>query len=76
VLNQCYLVFTSAFWYQVTIPEVEAAERLLLAPLEYKGFYRAVARYGYLDRVDQVGQNYHWKNESAHSFHCPLYGWL
>lgn len=36
------------------MPFVSEADRLLLAPLEYRGFYRCVARYGYMDRVDQV----------------------
>ena len=28
-------------------------ERLLVKHLEYPGFYRVVARYGYIDQVDQ-----------------------
>jgi hypothetical protein len=34
---------------------VSDQQRLLLSPLEFKGFYRCVARYGYMDKVDQVG---------------------
>jgi hypothetical protein len=40
---------------QVPIPHVSDQQRLLLSPLEFKGFYRCVARYGYMDKVDQVG---------------------
>jgi len=39
---------------QVPIPHVVPQERLLLAPLEFRGFYKCVARYGYMDKVDQV----------------------
>ena len=35
------------------MPEVQEDERLLVKHLEYPGFYRVVARYGYIDRVDQ-----------------------
>lgn len=38
---------------QVPIPHVSDQQRLLLSPLEFKGFYRCVARYGYMDKVDQ-----------------------
>lgn len=37
------------------IPHVSDQQRLLLSPLEFKGFYRCVARYGYMDKIDQVG---------------------
>lgn len=40
---------------QVPIPTVSDAQRLLLAPLEFRGFFRCVARYGYMDVIDQVG---------------------
>jgi hypothetical protein len=33
---------------------VSPHERLLLAALEFRGFYKCVARYGYMDKVDQV----------------------
>lgn len=39
---------------QVPLPRVGEEKRLLLAPLEFKGFYRCVARYGYMDVIDQV----------------------
>jgi hypothetical protein len=39
---------------QVPVPHVCAQDRLLLAPLEFRGFYWCVARYGYMDKVDQV----------------------
>lgn len=39
---------------QVPIPHVSPHERLLLAALEFRGFYKCVARYGYMDKVDQV----------------------
>ncbi len=35
------------------MPVVHGDERLLVKHLEFPGFYRAVARYGYVDRVDQ-----------------------
>ena len=38
---------------QVPVPEVHEDERLLVKHLEYPGFYRVVARYGYIDQVDQ-----------------------
>ncbi|KAF8059665.1 HAK2 [Scenedesmus sp. PABB004] len=38
---------------QLPLPHVDEAHRLLLAPLEFRGFFRAVARYGYLDAMDQ-----------------------
>lgn len=50
------------FRVQVPIPHVAAADRLLLAPLEFKGFYRCVARYGYMDKVDQVSAHQNWKH--------------
>lgn len=34
------------------VPSVAEDERLLVKPLEYPGFFRVVARYGYLDLVD------------------------
>lgn len=39
---------------QLPIPYVHPEERLLLAALDYSGFYRCVARFGYLDEVDLV----------------------
>ena len=38
---------------QVPVPEVQGDERLLVKHLKYPGFYRVVARYGYVDQVDQ-----------------------
>lgn len=35
------------------VPEVQEDERLLVKHLEYPGFYRVVARYGYIDQVNQ-----------------------
>ena len=35
------------------MPEVHEDERLLVKHLEYPGFYRVVARYGYVNQVDQ-----------------------
>ena len=35
------------------MPVVHEDERLLVKHLEFPGFYRVVARYGYVDRVDQ-----------------------
>jgi hypothetical protein len=35
------------------VPVVHDDERLLVKHLEFPGFYRVVARYGYVDRVDQ-----------------------
>jgi hypothetical protein len=43
---------------QVPIPHVSDLQRLLLSPLEFKGFYRCVARYGYMDKVEQVGESH------------------
>lgn len=41
---------------QVPVPTVALDERLLVKPLEYPGFFRVVARYGYLDLVDHGPQ--------------------
>ena len=38
---------------QVPVPVVHEDERLLVKHLEYQGFYRVIARYGYVDQVDQ-----------------------
>ena len=38
---------------QVPVPVVHGDERLLIKHLEYPGFYRVIARYGYVDQVDQ-----------------------
>ena len=35
------------------MPVVHEDERLLVKHLEFPGFYRVVARYGYVDRVEQ-----------------------
>ncbi|GAQ87155.1 Potassium transporter family protein [Klebsormidium nitens] len=37
---------------QVAVPRVDPEERILVQKLPYPGMYRAVARYGYLDRVN------------------------
>lgn len=42
----------AAFYWQVAVPRVDPEERILVQKLPYPGMYRAVARYGYLDRVD------------------------
>lgn len=39
---------------QVAVPKVRDADRLLLAPMELKGFFKCVMRYGYMEKVDQV----------------------
>ncbi len=38
---------------QVPVPFVSEDERLLVKPLEYPGFFRVIARYGYRDLIDQ-----------------------
>ena len=35
------------------MPSVAEDERLLVKPLEFPGFFRVIARYGYRDLVDQ-----------------------
>lgn len=37
------------------MPRVEPEERYLITKLDYSGFYRCVARYGYMEQVD-LGQ--------------------
>jgi hypothetical protein len=39
-------------YLQVAVPRVDPDERILVQKLSFPGLYRAVARYGYQDRVD------------------------
>lgn len=39
-------------YLQVAVPTVDPDERILVQKLSFPGLYRAVARYGYQDRVD------------------------